>query len=42
MPRKEYVIKKALDVKRAQHAFGKLLENAKAVGEGLVDRVTAG
>ena len=42
MPRKEYVIKKALDVKRAQLAFGNLLQNAKAVVEGMADRLTAG
>jgi len=40
MPRKEYVIKKALDVKRAQLAFGNLLQNAKAVVEGMADRLT--
>lgn len=42
MSRKEYVIKKALDVKRAQLAFGNLLQNAKAVVEGMADRLTAG
>ena len=42
MPRKEYVIKKALDAKRAQLVFGKLLENAKALVEGMVDRLKAG
>lgn len=33
IPGKEYVIKKALDAKRAQLVFGKLLENAKACYE---------
>jgi len=33
IPGKEYVIKKALDVKRAQLAFGNLLQNAKACYE---------